>query len=183
MDNLTDLVPVSRQEFAAEIVPCLSLTSGVGMKDEDQRVWLNAAYKALDGIPIKLLKRGAAAAMLRADHPSKIVPTIMAEIGEDWAWRKKAVLPSEIRVAASAQALLAPGGEHATPAEIDAICKKFSVGRYAKDGAGSRPDAPTEMPRNADPERECRKPTREDYIRLFGIDPEAPKPADEAEAA
>ncbi len=180
MDSLTDLIPVSRQEFAAELVPCLSLTSGVGMKDADQRVWLNAAYKALDGIPIKLLKRGAAAAMLRADHPSKIVPTIMSEIGEDWEWRKRAVRP--VTIIQGAEALPAPGGETCTPAEIDAICKQFSVGRYAKERAAS-PHAPASVGATVDPERPCRKPTREDYIRLFGVDPEAPPAAPEAEAA
>lgn len=87
MASLTDLVPVNRAEFAAELSPCLALTSGVGMSPDDQRTWLNAAFKALDGIPIALLKRGAAAAMATADHPSKIVPTIMAEVRDAWSWR------------------------------------------------------------------------------------------------
>lgn len=183
MDSLTDLIPVSRQEFASEITPCLSLASGVSMSEDDQRIWLNAAYKALDGIPIKLLKRGCAAAMMRADHPSKIVPTIMGEIGADWEWRKQAVRPSEMQVAAEVQALPSPGGERATPAEIDAICKQFAVGRYAKASTKGSPHTPLEMPSTADPDRECRAPTREDYIRLFGIDPEAPKPVADSEAA
>lgn len=89
MASLTDLIRVDRAEFAAELTPCLALTSGVGMSPDDQRTWLNAAYKALDGIPIKLLKRGAAAAMAKADHPSKIVPAIMVEVREDWDWRKR----------------------------------------------------------------------------------------------
>jgi hypothetical protein len=89
MADITDLQPVSRPEFAAEIVPCLALTSGIGMSQEDQRNWLNAAYKALDGIPIALLKRGAAVAMGKADHPSKIVPAIIAEVRDAWAWRKR----------------------------------------------------------------------------------------------
>jgi hypothetical protein len=183
MDSLTDLIPVSRAEFAAEIVPCLSLASGVSMSEADQRVWLNAAYKALDGIPIKLLKRGCAAAMMKADHPSKIVPTIMADIGADWEWRKQAVRPNAMETAAAAQALPEPGGERPNAAEIDAICKRFSVGRYAK--ASARAPSPHMPVAQAalDPDRECRKPTREDYIRLFGIDPEAPKSAPDAEAA
>lgn len=88
MANPIDLIPVSRTEFAAELTPCLALTSGIGMTSEDQRTWLNAAYKALDGIPIALLKRGADAAMRKADHPSKIVPAITAEIGDNWARRR-----------------------------------------------------------------------------------------------
>lgn len=129
MDSLTDLVPVSRAEFAAEIVPCLSLTSGVGMQSEDQRVWLNAAYKALDGIPIKLLKRGAAAAMLKADHPAKIVPAIRAEIEEEWAWRRKHNRPVEIHLPEAA--LPAPGQERITPEEASAICKRYGVGSFS----------------------------------------------------
>ena len=100
MANVTDLVPVDRNEFAGEITPCLELTAPTGMDGQARRMWLNAAYKALDGIPIALLKRGAAAALAKADHPSKIVPTIMKEIGEDWAWRKRMQTPVEIHVPA-----------------------------------------------------------------------------------
>lgn len=88
MADITDLQPVSREEFAAEMVPCLALTSGIGFSHEDQRTWLNAAFRALDGVPIALLKRGAKEAMCKADHPSKIVPEIMKSIREDWEWRK-----------------------------------------------------------------------------------------------
>lgn len=88
MADLTDLVPVSRQEFATELVPCLALTGGAGMNVEARREWLNAAYKALEGIPILLLQRGSRAAMAKADHPSKIVPTILEAIKADWDWRK-----------------------------------------------------------------------------------------------
>jgi hypothetical protein len=87
--DIQDLVPVSRPEFIVEVGPCLALASGVGMSNADQQVWLEAAYKALAGIPIALLKRGAAAAMARADHPSKIVPAIIAEVRESWEWRKR----------------------------------------------------------------------------------------------
>lgn len=93
MANLTDLVPVSRSEFAAELAPCLSLTAPAGMTGEAQQAWYAAAYRALDGIPIALLKRGAAAAMLKADHPAKIVPAIIKEIDADWAWRRKMAVP------------------------------------------------------------------------------------------
>lgn len=89
MADITDLVPVDRSEFASELVPCLALTSGVGMSAIDQKTWLNAAFKALDGIPIGLLKRGAAFAMKVADHPSKIVPAIIAEVQSDWDWRRR----------------------------------------------------------------------------------------------
>lgn len=88
MSDINDLVPVSPEEFANEVTPCLSLASGVGMSRQDQRVWLNAAYRALDGIPIALLKRGCDTAMKTADHPSKIVPAIIGAVQSDWDWRK-----------------------------------------------------------------------------------------------
>lgn len=93
MANPTDLIPVTRVEFAAEMAPCLELVAPTGMDEDRKRSWLNAAYKALDGIPIALLKRGAAAAMAKADHPAKIVPVIMREVQEDWDWRRRYVQP------------------------------------------------------------------------------------------
>lgn len=89
MASHTDLIPVNRAEFAIELTPCLALVGGIGMGAEDRREWLNAAFRALDGIPIALLKRGAAAAMVTADHPSKIIPAIMAEVSRDWDWRRR----------------------------------------------------------------------------------------------
>lgn len=117
MEDITDLLPVSRQEFATELVPCLALTSGIGMTSEDQRAWLNAAYKALDGIPIALLRRGAAVAMGKADHPSKIVPAIMAEIQGTWDWRRRT------RAAIRPTALPAPRETAEEKAEREEVAK------------------------------------------------------------
>lgn len=93
MVDPADLTPVNRAQFAAEIGPCLELVAPTGMDEERKRSWLNAAYKALDGIPIGLLKRGAAAALTSADHPAKIVPAIMREIGADWDRRRQLRAP------------------------------------------------------------------------------------------
>lgn len=82
-------MPVSRSEFITELTPCLELVAPVGMDEDTRFTWFSAAHKALDGIPIALLERGCRAALAKADHPSKIVPTIMAEVGEDWDWRKR----------------------------------------------------------------------------------------------
>lgn len=59
------------------------------MSKDDQRAWLEAAFTALEGIPIGLLERGAKTAMATADHPSKIVPAIMKAVDADWEWRRK----------------------------------------------------------------------------------------------
>ena len=87
--TLTDLTPATRAEFAAAITPCLQLVAPMGMDAESQDAWLEAAFVALRGIPFALLRRGAQAAMAKADHPSKIVPAILAEVREDWEWRKR----------------------------------------------------------------------------------------------
>lgn len=128
MEDAFDLVPVDRAEFAAEIVPCLALTSGVGMSNEDQRIWLNAAYKALDGIPIKLLKRGADAAMKTADHPSKIVPAIMNEIRETWDWRKRWVAQRARVEAPPAAPVIDPAEQAEVKAMMSDLARKLSVG-------------------------------------------------------
>ena len=86
--DFNDLTPVDRAEFAGEISPVLTLVAPTGMDRAERKTWLEAAYRALDGIPIGLLKRGADAAMRRADHPAKIVKAIFDEIGSDWDRRK-----------------------------------------------------------------------------------------------
>lgn len=142
MANSTNVV--SRADFATELVPCLSLTSGVGMKAEDQRIWLNAAYKALADVPLDLLKRGCAAAMRTADHPSKIVPAIRAEVDS----AMQAIRASERAYRAIFQgtdhdrtALPAPGCETLTPDEAAEICKRFGVGRFSQYAQADRGDA------------------------------------------
>jgi hypothetical protein len=47
----------------------------------------------------------------------------------------------------------------------------------AKHEAGHRDDG---QKLNLNPDRECRKPSADDYRRLFGIDPDAPPAASEA---
>lgn len=156
-----DLVPVSREEFVPVLLPCLQLVAPAGMGVEEQDLWFEAAFKALEGIPIKLLKRGAQAALMRADHPSKIVATITKEIGEDWAWRRKASDPNWLRIEAPA-----PDAKQdlCSPDDARAILKRFGLDKPDDD----RVDGPM----NLDPARPCRKPTREDYIRM-GVSPDA----------
>lgn len=141
------------------------------MARADRRAWLNAAWAALRHVPLPILKRGAAAAMRKADHPSKIVPAIMEAIEPDLAAERRI---SRLRADAEAQrsqnALPAPGDERATRDELDAICKQHGVGRYSSADGGVDPSRPAVVPTHADPDRPCRAPTRADYIRL-GVDP------------
>lgn len=89
MRDITDLDPSSPAEIIEALTPVLSLTAPTGMDTEAKRLWFNAARTALHGIPIALLKRGAQAAMSKADHPAKIVPAIHKAVAEDWEWRRK----------------------------------------------------------------------------------------------
>lgn len=81
------LSPITRTEFAGTLLPPLALVSPTGMTEEDRNEWLKAAWIALDGIPLDLLKRGVVAARF-ADHPAKIVPAILREIDEAWSRRR-----------------------------------------------------------------------------------------------
>jgi hypothetical protein len=157
-----DLQPASDDAFITTLLPCLQLVAPVGMDEDSQDTWFEAARIALDGIPIGLLQRGAEAAMQKADHPSKVVPAIMAEISEAWARRKLLAAP-----AADVQAPALREPDRCTPAEAAEIIERFKIGR----GAGPVRDASRPMSVPGASGAPGRKPTRADYIRLFGIDP------------
>ncbi len=157
-----DLKPASDDQFITTLLPCLQLVAPVGMDEDSQDTWFEAARIALDGIPIGLLQRGAEAAMQKADHPSKVVPAIMAEISEAWARRKRLAAPTyDVQVPAL------PGPDRCTPAEAADIIARFKIGRSA--GVVRDPSRPVPVPGATG--APSRKPTRADYIRLFGIDP------------
>lgn len=158
-----------RARFAAAMGSILALVAPTGMGQTERRVWMEAAFGALRHLPIDVIEKGAATARQRADHPSKIVPAIIAAAEPEIAWRRR---QHEGRPA-PANALPAPGGERCTRGELDEICKRHGVGRYADDRAPD-PHLPTRMTPTADPFRDCRVPSRADYIRLFGVDPAAP---------
>jgi len=96
MQDIRDLDPASPAEVVQELTPCLALVAPVGMTVDDRRAWFAAAIVALKGVPIALVKRGAEEALRTADHPSKIVSTILRTIADDWAWRKRNARPAEI---------------------------------------------------------------------------------------
>ncbi|PZU75568.1 MAG: hypothetical protein DI530_15045 [Sphingomonas sp.] len=169
------------------MAPCLTLTGGVGMTRDARREWYAAAYRAMDGIPADLLRRGAAVAMSKADHPSKIVPAIMAEIGAAWGARRNgAAALAAIWAGAdnSPFALPAPGAERPNEDEVTAICRRFAVGRFSPHSVDRDPAAPAPVGAIRDEHRPSRVPTREDYIRM-GVDPavlDTPPPAAEQAA-
>lgn len=92
-----DIEPVDAPEFAAELTPCLALASGASMSREDRKLWLNAAFRVVGHLPIGLLRRGCLKAMETADHPSKIIPAIVKEVGNALEDRKQAKAFAEYR--------------------------------------------------------------------------------------
>ena len=168
-----ELRPADARQFVTILTPCLTLVAPVGMSEDDRDIWFEAAQLALANVPADLLRRGAQHALMHADHPSKIVPAIMREIGDSLKARRN-VGAVEAAVWQGADnrptALPDPGGERATKDELDSICRQYGVGRYAKASAGS-PHRPTPAPATGDPSRPSRAPSPEDYKRLFGIDP------------
>jgi hypothetical protein len=59
------------------------------MTGDERRTWLSVARETLKGIPEDLLRRGCEAARLKADHPAKIIPAIIREVGQHWETRKR----------------------------------------------------------------------------------------------
>lgn len=163
----TDLIPSSDEEVLTELTSCLQLVAPVGMGEDEQDTWFEAALKALAGIPLGLLQRGAAAARLRADHPAKIIPTIIGEIGDAWAWRK------QHRAATRAEPEQVSKHDAISADEAREICERLGVGSFAKPAQPARRPQPVAWsdPTPLGPDQ-IKVPNRDDYQKLFGIDPE-----------
>ncbi len=69
----------SPEEFATELTKCLALVVPAGMDQAARREWLAAAWEVCGHLSSDLLRHGCAHAKEVADHPSKIVPAIIAE--------------------------------------------------------------------------------------------------------
>lgn len=70
--------------------PCLTIAAPSGMSLDDRTEWFMAAAGFLDTIPAGLLKEAARKTV--CDHPSKIVPAILAyarDHRETWEWRNR----------------------------------------------------------------------------------------------
>lgn len=72
------------------LAPCLTIAAPSGMSLDDRTEWFMAAAGFLSSVPAGLLKEAAQAAV--CDHPSKIVPAVLAyarDNRETWEWRNK----------------------------------------------------------------------------------------------
>jgi hypothetical protein len=125
------LVPCGAKTGNQLLASCLTLVAPTGMTADERRSWLAVARETLKGIPEDLLERGCEAARLHADHPAKIIPKIMREVGDAWERRRRIdreypVVPRERRIAPP------------EPEKFDtkAILREFGLGGYT-DGTGS----------------------------------------------
>jgi hypothetical protein len=87
----------ARKIFRNELTACLALVAPAGMTEESRRDWLTVAWETLNHIPPNILQAGAAAARRLCDHPSKIVPTIIAETAEAIRWQREH--PPQLQIA------------------------------------------------------------------------------------
>lgn len=162
--------PRTRGRFAIAIGRCLALVAPVGMSEDAREVWIDAAFTALRHLPISVIENGAREAIKTADHPSKIVPAIIAATKDDMAWRRR------MSPRPQPEALPAPGRHQCTASEASEILQRY--GLRAKVNEAADPSAPTEL--KGGKGGRGRMPTREDYIRM-GVDPAAlDQPADAA---
>lgn len=86
---LDRLTPASNVEFRNELTACLALTAPAGMTEEGRGEWLAVAWETLKHLPADLLAMGCRKARETCDHPSKIVPTIIAETKESIRLRQR----------------------------------------------------------------------------------------------
>lgn len=164
------LAPAGNIDFVTVMTPCLALVGGTGMTREARTEWLMAARVALADVPHDLLQRGAKAAMASADHPSKIVPAILAEVKSAIEARRRNAAPGTPRETERPQ----NDPSYCTPEEAAKILARHGVGKNV--AVSDRPWAPAEQTVGSG--EPGRRPSREDYIRLFGIDPDAQREAD-----
>jgi hypothetical protein len=126
------LVPCGAKTGNQLLASCLTLVAPTGMNADERRTWLSVARSTLKGIPEDLLERGCAAARMKADHPAKIIPEIMREVGAAWETRRRIAREDHQRVPLERR--IAPP----EPVKFDtkAILREFGLGGYT-DGTGS----------------------------------------------
>ena len=135
------LVPVDASDVGGRLGKILTLCAGAGLDGDDRAEWLAAAGEALKGIPADLLDVAIRHARPRADHPSKIIPLMMAAVMPAWDARRKARARAA-RLVEMTQAAPPPSASAADaidPSEVDeanALMRKFKLAtRYRADGS------------------------------------------------
>lgn len=118
------LEPASKVQFRNELTACLALVAPVGMDEQARTEWLSVAWETLKHLPADLLAIGCRKAREIADHPSKIVPAIIAETNESMAKRRDTArtiwqtIPATHRIEEP---------DRCTPEQAKAILKEFGL--------------------------------------------------------
>lgn len=138
--------PASAEIFRNELTACLALVAPAGMSEEARGEWLAVAWETLKDLPPDILAAGCRRARETCDHPSKIVPTIIAET-EGWLTTRRALATSVPMIAALAQprsigALMDARGRSMTEEETGRLNEHLewleSTMRYLADGSKYR---------------------------------------------
>lgn len=118
------LRPASQERFRDELSGCLALTAPVGMAEEARAEWLAVAWATVGHLPDDLLTEGCIHARKVADHPSKIVPAIIARTDERLAERRR--VEASIRDTNTARL---PSPDYCTPAQAAEILEQYGLKR------------------------------------------------------
>jgi hypothetical protein len=158
------LRPATPDQMQAELTACLALSGASGMSEDDRCEWLRAARLTLEGIPADLLAQGCRKARATCDHPSKIVPAIMADVTDQWKWRRESrPAPPRVETIPPERRIEQP----LTPDQVDewnAIMARAGAStRYRPDGSRYEAETTAQGRQDRGP---LRKPTRADYIAL-----------------
>lgn len=83
----------------------------------------------LSHLPSDLLERGCMKARETADHPAKIVPLIIKEVEDDYAWRKRMASggPSKSYQAALTAAPDEEKKDYCTPEQAKSILQELGI--------------------------------------------------------
>lgn len=83
------LCPAPRDLTLKGLGTALALVVPTGFSEQDRKLWLAVALETVKDLPTDLLQRGIIHARRVADHPSKVVPSLMAEVAGEWERRKR----------------------------------------------------------------------------------------------
>ncbi|TCM21499.1 hypothetical protein EDF56_101163 [Novosphingobium sp. PhB165] len=87
-------------EMVAMLSASLALVKPAGMTSKEAEDWLDAAFDALAHLPLHIFRDGIRAARLTCDHPSKIVPAVVAATKDALAWHNRPKHPPVLRLVA-----------------------------------------------------------------------------------
>lgn len=76
-------------EMSAMLSASLALVKPAGMTSKEAADWMEAAFDALSHLPLHIFRDGVRAARQTCDHPSKIVPAVIAATREAMAWHNR----------------------------------------------------------------------------------------------